>query len=129
MRVFQELKLEECLKRADPTGLVSVLHREGLSSNSLSRLGQLVTQVRSGAGAMVAMVSDERGVVSSQDLRKAAVHRVLVVMKSLDLLAAKQADLQVLISHGLTSKVSPPEPMEPWGGFTNHGVVSLTLGG
>lgn len=61
MRVFQELKLEECLKRADPAGLVSVLHREGLSSNSLSRLSQLVTQVRSGAGAMVAVVSDERG--------------------------------------------------------------------
>lgn len=70
------------------------------------------------------------GAVSFQDLREAAVHRVLVVMKSLDLLAAKQADLQVLISHGLTSKVSPPEPTEPWGGFTNPvGAVSLTLGG
>lgn len=53
------------------------------------------------------------GAVFFQDLREAAVHRVLVVMKSLDLLAAKQADLQVLISHGLTSKVSPPEPTEP----------------
>lgn len=49
--VFQmEVKLEECLNRADPAGLASLLHHEGLSSTTLSRLGQLVTQVRGRAG-------------------------------------------------------------------------------
>lgn len=46
------------------------------------------------------------GALCFQDLRAAAFRRVLTVMKSLDLLAAKRADLQVLIGHGLTTKVS-----------------------
>lgn len=51
MRVFQlEVRLEECVERADVAGLASVLHREGLSSTTLSRLGQLVTQVRGRGG-------------------------------------------------------------------------------
>lgn len=60
VRVFQlEVQLEECVKQADAAGLVSVLHHEGLSSTSLSRLGQLVTQVRGRGGGPVAVVSHD----------------------------------------------------------------------
>lgn len=40
-----------------------------------------------------------------QDLCGTGVSRVLVVMKTLDLLSENCDDLQTLISHGLTAKV------------------------
>lgn len=43
-----EVKMEDCLIRGDASGLVSVLHHEGLSNITLSRLDQLVTKVRAG---------------------------------------------------------------------------------
>lgn len=45
------------------------------------------------------------GPVSSQDLRDAALHRVLTVLKGLDLLAAERAHLQALVGAGLTAQV------------------------
>lgn len=44
--------MEDCLNRGDPAGLVSILHHEGLSSITLSRLDQLVTQVRGCGGGL-----------------------------------------------------------------------------
>ncbi|XP_056869338.1 synaptonemal complex protein 2-like [Takifugu flavidus] len=78
-----EVKMEDCLNRDDPAGLVSVLQHEGLTSSTLNRLNQLVTR----------------------DLREPGFSRVLTVMKTLDLLSEDRAHLQTLVSQGLTAKV------------------------
>lgn len=58
-----------------------------------------------------------QGAGSLQDLHETAFHRVLTVMKSLDLVAANRADLQGLISQGLTTKVRAySRSQEPGGG-------------
>lgn len=99
-----EVKMEDCLNRGDPAGLASVLHHEGLSGTTLSRLNQLVTRVRRvGAGVGCFLVSER--LVWFQDLREPGFSRVLTVIKTLDLLSENRADLQTLISHGLTAKV------------------------
>nr|XP_020481152.1 synaptonemal complex protein 2-like isoform X7 [Monopterus albus] len=76
-------KMEECLLRGDPSRLVSVLHYEGLTSNALTRLDQLVTKELCGSG----------------------FSRVLVVVKALEILSQNKDDLQELINHGLTAQV------------------------
>lgn len=40
-----EIKMEDCLARGDPTDLVSVLHHDGLSGTTITKLDQLVTKV------------------------------------------------------------------------------------
>lgn len=105
VHVFQlEVKMENCLNRDDPAGLVSVLQHEGLTSSTLGRLNQLVTRVRVCVCVCV-MVFDKREDVLFQDLREPGFSRVLTVMKTLDLLSEDRADLQTLINHGLTAKV------------------------
>lgn len=42
--------MEDCLVRGDPTDLVSVLHHDGLSGITISRLDQLVTKVTGQGG-------------------------------------------------------------------------------
>ncbi|XP_074484368.1 synaptonemal complex protein 2-like isoform X2 [Sebastes fasciatus] len=78
-----EVRMEDCLLRGDSLHLVSVLHDEGLTSITLTRLDQLV----------------------SKELHGSGFSRVLVVMKSLEILSENTDDLQTLISHGLTAKV------------------------
>lgn len=60
---------------------------------------------------MVATVTDDPGRGCVQDLREPAFHRVLTVIKSLDLLAAERAQLEQLIHQGLTTQVR-----RGWGG-------------
>ena len=40
-----QVKMEDCLLRGDSSHLVSLLHYEGLTSTTLTRLDQLVTKV------------------------------------------------------------------------------------
>lgn len=61
---------------------------------------------------MVATVTDDPGRGCVQDLREPAFHRVLTVIKSLDLLAAERAQLEQLIHQGLTTQVR-----RGWGGL------------
>ncbi|XP_041817839.1 synaptonemal complex protein 2-like [Chelmon rostratus] len=78
-----EVKIEDCLVRGDSSDLVSVLHHEGLSSITLTRLNQLVTK----------------------DLHGRGFSRVLVVLKSLEILSENRDDLETLVKNGLTAKV------------------------
>ncbi|KAM8822539.1 synaptonemal complex protein 2-like isoform 2-T2 [Spinachia spinachia] len=78
-----ELKMEECLLRGDSCDLMSVLHNEGLTAITLNRLDQLVTK----------------------DLCGSRFTRVLIVLKSLELLSENRVHLQTLIDSGLTAKV------------------------
>ncbi|XP_034416577.1 synaptonemal complex protein 2-like [Cyclopterus lumpus] len=78
-----EVQMENCLVHGDPSGLVSVLHHEGLTGTTLTRLDRLVTK----------------------DLCGSSFTRVLVVLKSLEILSENRVDLQKLIDHGLTAKV------------------------
>ncbi|XP_044032708.1 synaptonemal complex protein 2-like isoform X1 [Siniperca chuatsi] len=80
---MMEVKVEDCLIRGDSSDLVSVLHYEGLTSTTLTRLDQVVTK----------------------DLRGSSFSRVLVVLKSLEILSENRDDRQTLIDHGLTAKV------------------------
>nr|XP_040023051.1 synaptonemal complex protein 2-like [Gasterosteus aculeatus aculeatus] len=80
---MMELKMEECLLRGDSCDLMSVLHNEGLTAITLNRLDQLVTK----------------------DLCGSRFTRVLIVLKSLELLSENRVHLQTLIDHGLTAKV------------------------
>ncbi|XP_026218733.1 synaptonemal complex protein 2-like isoform X2 [Anabas testudineus] len=75
--------MDDCLHRGDSFHLVSVIHYEGLTSTTLTRLDQLVTKDLCGSG----------------------FSRVLVVLKSLQILSENKDDLQTLIDHGLTAKV------------------------
>ncbi|KAK5850334.1 hypothetical protein PBY51_014591 [Eleginops maclovinus] len=74
--------MEDCLKRADSSSLVSLLQGD-LSSYSLTSLSQLVTT----------------------DLCVSGISRVSVVMKSLEVLSENTNDLQKLLSLGLAAKV------------------------
>ncbi|XP_063730137.1 synaptonemal complex protein 2-like [Eleginops maclovinus] len=76
------VKMEDCLKRADSSSLVSLLQGD-LSSYSLTSLSQLVTT----------------------DLCVSGISRVSVVMKSLEVLSENTNDLQKLLSLGLAAKV------------------------
>ncbi|XP_049912361.1 synaptonemal complex protein 2-like [Epinephelus moara] len=78
-----EVKMEDCLDRGDSSDLVSLLRDEGLSSVTLTRLDQLVTK----------------------DLCGSRFSRVLVVLKSLEILSEDKDNLQTLITYGLTAKV------------------------
>ncbi|KAM9337104.1 synaptonemal complex protein 2-like [Symphorus nematophorus] len=78
-----QVKMDDCLSRGDSSDLVSVLRSEGLSSIKLTRLDQLVTKDLSGSG----------------------FSRVLVVLKSLEILSENRDDLKTLINHGLIAKV------------------------
>ncbi|XP_042256126.1 synaptonemal complex protein 2-like isoform X4 [Thunnus maccoyii] len=78
-----ELKMDDCLTRGDSSQLVSLLHYEGLTSTTLTTLDQLVTKELSGSG----------------------FSRVLVVLRSLEILSENRDDLQTLINHGLITKV------------------------
>ncbi|XP_044196334.1 synaptonemal complex protein 2-like isoform X2 [Thunnus albacares] len=78
-----ELKMDDCLTRGDSSQLVSLLHYEGLTSTTLTTLDQLVTKELSGSG----------------------FSRVLVVLRSLEILSENRDDLQTLIDHGLITKV------------------------
>ncbi|XP_031733798.1 synaptonemal complex protein 2-like [Anarrhichthys ocellatus] len=80
---MMEVKIEDCLLRGDSSDLVSVLQDEGLSDITLTRLDQLVTKDLCGSG----------------------FSRVLVVLKSLEVLSENRVHLQILIDHGLTAKV------------------------
>ncbi|KAM8822542.1 synaptonemal complex protein 2-like isoform 5-T5 [Spinachia spinachia] len=80
---MMELKMEECLLRGDSCDLMSVLHNEGLTAITLNRLDQLVTK----------------------DLCGSRFTRVLIVLKSLELLSENRVHLQTLIDSGLTAKV------------------------
>ncbi|GAA6234204.1 synaptonemal complex protein 2-like [Lates japonicus] len=75
--------MEDSLLRGDSSHLVSVLHYEGLNSTTLTRLDQQVTK----------------------DLCGSRFSRVLVVLKSLEILSENRYDLQTLLSHGLSAKV------------------------
>ncbi|KAG8009696.1 Guanine nucleotide-binding protein G(s) subunit alpha [Nibea albiflora] len=75
--------MENCLTRGDSSELVSVLRSEGLSSITLTRLDQLVTKDLCGSG----------------------FSRVLVVLKSLEVLSENRDDLKMLVNNGLTVKV------------------------
>ncbi|KAE8279602.1 hypothetical protein D5F01_LYC21725 [Larimichthys crocea] len=77
------VKMENCLTRGDSSDLVSVLRSEGLSSITLTRLDQLVTKDLCGLG----------------------FSRVLVVLKSLEVLSENRDDLKMLVNHGLAVKV------------------------
>ncbi|XP_039983486.1 synaptonemal complex protein 2-like isoform X2 [Xiphias gladius] len=77
------VQMEDCLLRGDSSHLVSLLHYEGLTSTTLTRLDQLVTK----------------------DLCGSAFSRVLVVLKSLEILSENRDDLQTLINHGLPAKL------------------------
>ncbi|TKS87295.1 Lethal(3)malignant brain tumor-like protein 4 [Collichthys lucidus] len=76
------VKMENCLTRGDSSDLVSVLRSEGLSSITLTRLDQLVTKDLCGLG----------------------FSRVLVVLKSLEVLSENRDDLKMLVNHGLAVK-------------------------
>ncbi|XP_030613035.1 synaptonemal complex protein 2-like [Archocentrus centrarchus] len=78
-----EAQVEDCLLRGDSPRLVSLLHYEGLTGSTLIRLDQLVTK----------------------ELRRSGFSRVLIVLKSLEILSENKDDLQTLVSHGLTAKV------------------------
>ncbi|XP_067434245.1 synaptonemal complex protein 2-like isoform X5 [Thunnus thynnus] len=78
-----ELKMDDCLTRGDSSQLVSLLHYEGLTSTTLTTLDQLVTKELSGSG----------------------FSRVLVVLRSLEILSENRDDLQTLTNHGLITKV------------------------
>ncbi|XP_070784622.1 synaptonemal complex protein 2-like [Enoplosus armatus] len=78
-----EVKIVDCLIRGDSSDLVSVLHYEGLTNIMLTRLDQVVTKDLCGSG----------------------FSRVLVVLKSLEILSENRDDLRTLIDHGLTAKV------------------------
>ncbi|XP_028428502.1 synaptonemal complex protein 2-like, partial [Perca flavescens] len=75
--------MEECVSRGLSSDLASLLRCEGLTSITLTRLDQLVTTSVSGSG----------------------FSRVLVVLKSLEVLCENREDLQTLIHLGLTAKV------------------------
>ncbi|TKS87293.1 Synaptonemal complex protein 2-like [Collichthys lucidus] len=76
------VKMENCLTRGDSSDLVSVLRSEGLSSITLTRLDQLVTKDLCGLG----------------------FSRILVVLKSLEVLSENRDDLKMLVNHGLAVK-------------------------
>ncbi|XP_069576290.1 synaptonemal complex protein 2-like [Brachyistius frenatus] len=78
-----EVQVDDCLLRGDSSQLVSLLHAEGLTHGTLTRLDQLVVKDLCGSG----------------------FSRVLLVLKSLGILSENRDDLQTLISHGLTAKV------------------------
>eukprot|EP00064_Thunnus_orientalis_P023547 superscaffoldBa00009008_g23794 len=75
--------MDDCLTRGDSSQLVSLLHYEGLTSTTLTTLDQLVTKELSGSG----------------------FSRVLVVLRSLEILSENRDDLQTLTNHGLITKV------------------------
>lgn len=108
--------MEDCLLRGDASELVSVLHHEGLSSVTLSRLDKLVTEVtvQGGCHGCHCVTDVCSYCVLFQDLRGSAVSRVLVVLKSLDILSENRDDLEMLLSHGLTAKVTrAPQIIHP----------------
>ncbi|XP_032408077.1 synaptonemal complex protein 2-like [Xiphophorus hellerii] len=78
-----ELQVDDCLLRGDSSLLVSLLHYEGLTSSTLTRLHLLVTK----------------------ELRSRAFCRVLVVLKSVSILSENKEDLETLVNLGLTAKV------------------------
>ncbi|XP_035854087.1 synaptonemal complex protein 2-like isoform X2 [Sander lucioperca] len=78
-----EIKMEECVSRGLSSDLASLLRCEGLTTITLTRLDQLVTKSVSGSG----------------------FSRVLVVLKSLEILCENREELQTLIHLGLTAKV------------------------
>ncbi|XP_041824117.1 synaptonemal complex protein 2-like isoform X2 [Melanotaenia boesemani] len=82
-RAMFEVQVNDCLLHGDAPRLVSLLRYEGLSSFTLTRLDQLVTTNLCGSGPST----------------------VLVVLKSLGIVSENRADLQMLISNGLTAKV------------------------
>ncbi|XP_035475600.2 synaptonemal complex protein 2-like [Scophthalmus maximus] len=77
-----QVQVEDCL-RGDSDRLVSLLRDEGLTIVTLNSLDQVVTKVLSGSG----------------------FSRVLVVLKSLEILSENREELQTLVDHGLTPKV------------------------
>ncbi|XP_027861646.1 synaptonemal complex protein 2-like isoform X1 [Xiphophorus couchianus] len=78
-----ELQVDDCLLHGDSSLLVSLLHYEGLTSSTLTRLHLLVTK----------------------ELRSRAFCRVLVVLKSVSILSENKEDLETLVNLGLTAKV------------------------
>ncbi|XP_014872428.1 synaptonemal complex protein 2-like isoform X4 [Poecilia latipinna] len=83
MRAMFELQVDDCLLRGDSSRLVSLLHYEGLTSSTLTRLHLLVTK----------------------ELRSSAFCRVLVVLKSVSILSENKEDLETLVNLGLAAKV------------------------
>ncbi|XP_043960987.1 synaptonemal complex protein 2-like isoform X3 [Gambusia affinis] len=83
MRAMFELQVDGCLLRGDSSQLVSLLHYEGLTSSTLTRLHLLVIK----------------------ELRSRAFCRVLVVLKSVSILSENKEDLETLVNLGLTAKV------------------------
>ncbi|XP_016518620.1 synaptonemal complex protein 2-like isoform X2 [Poecilia formosa] len=83
MRAMFELQVNDCLLRGDSSRLVSLLHYEGLTSSTLTRLHLLVTK----------------------ELRSSAFCRVLVVLKSVSILSENKEDLETLVNLGLAAKV------------------------
>lgn len=73
----------EVLLQGEAAGLVSLLQKEQLSVTALKQLDQLTTR----------------------NLQSGTSSRVLLVFRSLEILARRQADLETLISRGLTSKL------------------------
>lgn len=73
----------EVLLQGEAAGLVSLLQKEQLSVTALKQLDQLTTR----------------------NLQSGTSSRVLLVFRSLEILSRRQADLETLISRGLTSKL------------------------
>ncbi|XP_017158667.1 synaptonemal complex protein 2-like isoform X2 [Poecilia reticulata] len=83
MRAMFELQVDDCLLRGDSSRLASLLHYEGLTSSTLTRLHLLVTK----------------------ELHSSAFCKVLVVLKSVSILSENKEDLETLVNLNLTAKV------------------------
>lgn len=57
------LKMDDCLHRGDSFHLVSVIHYEGLTSTTLTRLDQLVTKVTGLCGIWIVVIYSFAGSV------------------------------------------------------------------
>ncbi|XP_023806096.1 synaptonemal complex protein 2-like [Oryzias latipes] len=82
-RAMLEVQVENCLAHADLARLVLILRSEGLSRTTLVRMDQLV----------------------AEDLGQCHFGRVLLVLKSFDILSGNTDELLELLDSGLTGKV------------------------
>ncbi|XP_074549789.1 synaptonemal complex protein 2-like isoform X1 [Halichoeres trimaculatus] len=80
---MMELRMKQCILRADSSALVSLLLDEGLNRVTLAKLDRMVTT----------------------DLNGSSLTRVSIVLKSLEKLSENKEHLQTLIRLGLTVKV------------------------
>uniref|UniRef100_A0A667ZG98 Synaptonemal complex protein 2 like n=1 Tax=Myripristis murdjan TaxID=586833 RepID=A0A667ZG98_9TELE len=78
-----ELSVDECWRRGDSSSLVALMYREGLSASLVTRLHRHVTK----------------------ELHRAGFSGVGVLMKALGIVSERDDDLQLLLTHGLGTKV------------------------